>query len=45
MGAERSVPGLSGTLGWLPGKGCPVDLKDEQYFLGREAEIDILGGQ
>ena len=32
------MPGLSGTLGWLPGRDCPVDLKDEQYFLGRDGQ-------
>lgn len=32
------VLGLSGTLGWLPGRDCPVDLKDKQCFLGREGQ-------
>ena len=32
------VLGLSGTLGWLPGRDCLVDLKDEQYVLGRDGQ-------
>lgn len=32
------VLGLSGTPGWLPGRDCLVDLKDEQYFLGRDGQ-------
>lgn len=37
--------GPPGTLARLPGENHSMDLKDEQHFLGREAEIGILGSK